>query len=130
MADWEYYNPNPIEATVGDCAVRAIARALGMTWEDAYAALATNGFVMANMPSSDIVWGATLREHGFTRHMIPDTCPDCYTVSEFLDEHPRGTYVLKSEGHVCTAIDGVAYDTWNSLHKNPFYYWTNSKEDE
>lgn len=128
MADYEYFNPNPIEAQVGDCAVRAIARALGITWEDAYAKLVTNGFVMANMPSSDIVWWSVLRENGFTRHMVKDNCPDCYTVADLIDENPHGVYVIKSENHVATAIDGVLYDTWNSLHKIPFYYWTKESD--
>lgn len=123
------YNPNPIAANVGDCTVRALAKALDLSWEDAYVKLCANGFQMGDMPSSDIVWGAALRQAGFHRTMIPNTCPDCYTVRDFCEDHPRGVYVVKSEGHVATVVDGCLYDSWNSEHKVPFFYWTNEKEE-
>lgn len=40
------YNPNPVGRRVGDCAVRAVARALDTDWESAYIMLVTNGFAM------------------------------------------------------------------------------------
>ena len=55
---WEKYNPNPIQRSVGDCTVRAIAKALNMGWEAAYIALVINGLQMADMPSSDAVSGS------------------------------------------------------------------------
>ena len=42
------YNPNPVGRRVGDCAVRAISKALGMTWEAAYITLALNGLQMCD----------------------------------------------------------------------------------
>ena len=30
------YNPNPVSRRVGDCAVRAVAKALDIDWETAY----------------------------------------------------------------------------------------------
>lgn len=32
---WKEYNPNPTGRRVEDCSVRAVAKALGITWEDA-----------------------------------------------------------------------------------------------
>ena len=78
------YNPNPIARRVGDCSVRAIAKALNLTWEEAYSLLVANGFAMGDMPSSDTVWGATLRQNGFSRKAIEDTCPDCYNAQDFM----------------------------------------------
>ena len=128
---WAEYNPNPVRTDgVGDCAVRAVAKALGISWEEAYTKLTMNGFLMGDLPNSDLVWGATLREAGFKRDIVPNTCPDCYTVGEFVAEHPSGTYVIKSPDHVATAVDGVLYDAWNSEMKVPIYYWTNRKDEE
>lgn len=59
---WEKYNPNPAGRSVGDCAVRAVAKALHVTWGEAYAMIAANGFAMADMPSSNGVWGSVLRD--------------------------------------------------------------------
>lgn len=122
-AMWREFNPNPVGRRVGDCAVRAIAKALDTDWETAYAMIASNGFSMGDMPSSDSVWGATLRQHGFYRDSIPNTCPDCYTAADFCRDHPTGTYVLGFGGHVATVKDSVLYDSWNSSSEIPIYYW-------
>lgn len=121
-----YYNPNPVhsESGVGDCAIRAIAKALDVSWEEAYAKLCLNGYLMGDIPNSDIVWGSVLRAEGYIREVVPNTCPDCYTVKEFCTDHPVGTFVIKSDGHVATVVDGVLYDSWNSEMKIPIYYWT------
>ena len=121
---WRMYEPNPVRTGAIDCAVRAISKALDMSWEKAYVLLAVNGFLMGNDPAADEIWGSVLRQHGFRRYMVPNTCPDCYSVDEFCEEHPYGIYVVKSENHVATVIDGVLYDSWPSQDKTVIYYWT------
>ena len=123
---WMHYDPNPVQpdGRVGDCAVRAVSKALNITWEEAYAKLSLNGYLMGDLPNSDIVWGSVLRAEGFVREVVPNTCPDCYTVEEFCVDHPSGTFVIKSDGHVAIVVDGVLYDSWNSEKKIPIYYWT------
>lgn len=120
---WQEYNPNPVGRKVGDCAVRAVAKALGKTWEQAYKLVADAGYRMGDMPSSDSVWGAVLRRYGFYRRSIPNGCPDCYTAEDFCRDHPVGTYVLAFGGHVATVKDGILYDSWNSLDEIPAYVW-------
>lgn len=122
-----YFNPNPLERNVGDCSIRALSKALDISWEDTFAKVATNAFRMADMPSSDAVWGSVLRQNGFYRKAIPNTCPDCYTADDFCMDHPRGTFVLGFGGHVATVQDGNIYDSWNSSNEIPQYYWF--KED-
>ena len=126
---WKNWNPNPAARAVGDCAVRAVARALGVDWETAYIEIAAAGYDMADMPSSDAVWGAVLRKNGFYRQIIPNTCPDCYTVADFARDYPRGVYVLALGGHVVTVDNGDWYDTWDSGRETPQYFWF-KKEDE
>lgn len=122
------YNPNPVAVKVGDCSVRAIAKALNMGWEAAYIALVMNGLQMGDMPSSDAVWGALLRQHGFKRKAIPDTCPQCYTAEDFCEDNPTGTYVLAFGGHVATVVDGNLYDAWDSSNEIPQYVWFKEEE--
>lgn len=123
MSTWIEWNPNPAGRRVGDCAVRAIAAALGTDWETAYDLVADAGFNMADMPSSDSVWGAVLRQHGFYRTALPASCPDCYTAADFAREHPRGVYVLGFGGHVATVRDGRIYDAWDSSNEIPQFVW-------
>ena len=120
---WEEYNPNPVGRRVGDCAVRAVSKALDCDWETAYTMLTANGFLMGDMPSSDSVWGATLRQHGFFRESVPNTCPDCYTAEDFASDHPDGVYTLGFGGHTATIVDGILYDSWDSSGLSPQFYW-------
>lgn len=120
---WVNENPNPIQAKVGDCAVRAVAKALGITWEQAYTRICANGYIMGDMPSSNNVWGAVLREAGFNRSYLPNTCPDCYTVADFCVDHSDGVYVLGLDRHVVTVVGGNYFDIWDSGNEPVIYYW-------
>ena len=121
------YNQNPKGKRVGDCVVRAVSRATGKTWEETFAGICAAGYELCDMPSANQVWGAYLRRQGFRRHMLPDTCPDCYTVEAFCRDHPSGVYVLAISGHVVCAVDGDWWDSWDSGQETPVYYW--QKED-
>lgn len=127
---WVEFNNNPCGRRVGDCAVRAVSKALDTDWESAYIMLVANGFAMGDMPSADSVWGATLRQHGFYRTAVPETCPDCYNVVDFCEDHPEGTFVLGFGGHVATVVDSQLYDSWNSSAEQPQFYWYKKEEDE
>lgn len=120
---YKYTNPNPKGALIGDCAVRAIAIANGLTWNGAYKMLTDYGFRMKNLPNADAVWSAALKDSGFKRRSIPDTCPDCYTIREFCEDHPTGTFVLGTGSHVVAVKDGNYYDTWDSGDEVPIMYW-------
>ena len=123
MSRWMKYNPSPTNRNVGDCSVRAVAKALNTDWETAYAMIALNGFLMGDMPSSNAVWGAVLRQEGFSRSAIPNSCPDCYTLEDFAKDHPTGTFVVGTGNHVATVQDGLIWDSWDSSSEIPQYYW-------
>lgn len=97
--------------------------ALNTDWETAYNMLADAGYNMADMPSSDSVWGAVLRQNGFYRSSIPNSCPECYTADDFARDHPHGVYVLGFGGHVATVRDGRLYDAWDSTQEIPQFVW-------
>lgn len=89
-----YYNPNPERKLVGDCVIRAISKAMDQSWDDTYIGIMLQGYSMHDMPSSNDVWGRYLFEHGFRRYILPDTCPDCYTVRHFCMDNPQLTGIL------------------------------------
>lgn len=123
MSRWRSYNPNPAGRAVGDCSVRAVAAALEISWEDAYSRIAKAGYQMADMPSSNTVWGAVLRKNGFYRHNLPNNCPNCYTLEEFAEDHPHGVYVVGTGNHVATIRDGWIMDAWDSSAEIATFYW-------
>ena len=125
---WIKFLNNPAGRTVGDCSVRAVSKALNISWEEAYIEMCKAGLLMGDMPSSDSVWGAVLRQNGFYRQSIPNMCPDCYTVEDFCRDHPEGIYVLGFGGHVATVVDGNLYDSWDSRREIPIYMWFRKEE--
>lgn len=130
MSIWKQYNPSPQGRMVGDCAVRAVAKAIGADWDKAYAELALMGFTLGDMPNANWIINAVLKQYGFERKVIPDTCPDCYTVAMFADEHPKGTYILGTGDHVVTVENGVIWDSWDSSLAVPVFYWEIREEEE
>lgn len=79
---------------------------------------------MYDMPSSNAVWGNYLLKIGYKRYAVNTDCYECYTISDFCFEHPRGVYLLATGTHAVAVINGNYYDTWDSGNENPIYYWT------
>lgn len=117
------YNPNPYHKRVDDCVIRGITKVLGKDWNTVYLGVIAQGYALKNMPSSNAVWGEYLRRKGFRRYAVPNTCPACYTVREFAEEHPQGRYLLATGSHVIAVVNGDYYDTWDSGDEVPAYYF-------
>lgn len=122
-----FYNPNPSKKLVGDCVIRSISRSIGQSWEATFVDLAMYALKMHDMPSSNNVWGAYLRDRGYRKYPIPDTCPDCYSVRDFCYDNPYGDYIVATGTHVINVRDGNYYDTWDSGDEVPIFYWKRSK---
>lgn len=120
---YRQYNANPEAKRSGDCTVRAISKLLNRSWEEVYISLCAYGLKMYDMPSSNAVWGAYLADKGFSRHIVPNSCPMCYTVADFANDNPCGTYLLALNGHVVTVVDGCYFDSWDSGEEVVLYYW-------
>jgi len=118
-----FYNPNPLGLSVGDCTVRAISKVTGLNWQETYLYLLIQGYMMSDMPSANRVWGELLKSFGFKRQLLPDTCPDCYTIRDFCRDNPIGTYLLGTGEHVVAVIDGNYYDSWDSGNEIPIYFF-------
>jgi hypothetical protein len=119
-----YYNPNPRhKKSVGDCTVRALSKALAIPWETAFIDLVSEAYELGDMPSSNAVMQAYLRRRGFRKHIIDDLCPDCYSISDFANEHFRGTYIVGTGTHVVAVVDGDYFDSWDSGDEIPLFYY-------
>lgn len=118
-----YYHNNPLGKNVGDCAVRAVSKVMGWDWDRTYKELAVQGFCMANMPNANETIGGLLFLNGYHRYNIETFCPDCYTINDFCDEHPEGTFVVMTGSHAVAVIDGTIYDSFDSGNEIPAYVW-------
>lgn len=127
---WIEYNPNPAGIRAGDCTVRAITIATDEDWNTAYCGITMEGLMMKDMPSSNKVWGSYLRKKGFRRKMIPDTCPDCYTLKQFCEDHPEGMFIVGVQNHVVAVVDGDYFDAWDSGDESPLFYYYLERTEE
>lgn len=120
---YKEYNPNPSGSKTIDCAVRALCAVLEKPWKTVYAALSVWGMKMHTWGNVGPVWGAYLRSQGYEREVIPNTCPDCYTVADFAADHPEGRYVLGTGTHAVAVINGDIWDSWDSSAEIPIFYY-------
>lgn len=118
---FRYFQPNPLGKNTGDCTVRAICAATGLSWDQAFDELCDKAKEICEMPSSNNAWGQYLQDLGYEYHPIPNTCPFCYTIGDFCKDHPKGTYILGTGTHVVCVKDGDIWDSWNSSSKVPLY---------
>lgn len=116
-------NKNPLNKRVGDCVIRAISTTENTDWDDTFLDLMLKSFEMKDIPSSNYVWSAFLKDLGYSRYVIPNTCPNCYTIRDFANENPVGTFILATGTHVVAVVDGNYIDTWDSGDEIPIYYF-------
>lgn len=120
---YKYYNPNPHHKSRGDCVIRAISKVMNQSWNQTYIELSIQGYLMKDWGDSNEVWDSYLRGCGFIRKTISDTCPVCYTIKDFSIDNPYGEYILATGSHVVAVINGSYYDSWDSGHEVPIFYY-------
>lgn len=125
---FKYLNLNPDKRTTTDCVIRAVSFVTDEDWETTFIGIAVECLIYHDMPEYNYIWAEYLRKKGFRKHILPDTCPVCYTVKDFCMDHPLGTYLLvivnyESGGHVVAVRDGDYYDIWDSGNEVASYYW-------
>lgn len=120
---FQMYNKNPANNYTEDCTIRAIATVMDKDWDDVWLDIMIIAFRNKEMMHSNVIWQQYLRENGYIRHNIPDTCPNCYRVKDFVRDFQNGSYILGTGSHVIAVKDGVYYDTGDSGNEVPIYYW-------
>lgn len=68
-----------------------------------------------------------LKENGFKEKAIDCICPHCVTVSEFMQTHQKGRYILMCQGRIIPVSDGVCFDSKDSLDEIVLYYYEGEK---
>jgi hypothetical protein len=119
---FHFLNPNPNGNLTGDCVIRALSIAQEKSWDDTFLTLMAYSYDMKDMPSSNNVWNYYLHNNGYKRNVIPDICPNCINIKDFV-QNTNGEYILGTGTHVVAVKDGIYYDTWDSGNEIPIYYW-------
>ena len=118
------YNVNPKNRKVGDCAIRAVAVATGLGWDEAYRQLADAGFMykccMSDVEAVDIV----LRNNGFAVGTVKvEKGSRRPTVDSFARTHPNWYSVVRVANHLVATGKGNYVDIWDCGDKAVYKYW-------
>ena len=127
---FEYYQPNDkdLKDKVGDCQVRALSKALGLSWVDAFdltipicRELQTYTIFDCDLEKTKYAMGKIGFEYTGVSNKKGVKRP---TVWKFAKDHPEGTYILKVAHHVVACVDGKYYDTRDSGERSIYGYYT------
>lgn len=114
---YKFYNANAHGRFANDCVVRSISLAEDKTWNETYEELSEiaqrNGIIL-----DDVNFVEPLLDSRYER-----VCYDNKYVGEFVEEHPRGTYLITMLGHITCCIDGVLYDTFDCRNRIMLCAW-------
>ena len=121
-SNFEYFQPNV--HICGDCAVRAVAKALDKTWYDVYDKLCEVGRKMQLMPSEREVVGKYLESEGFV--WVPISVRGGSKrpkVAEFAADHKNASAVMSLANHYTSSKNGKYYDIWDCGFSAVYGYW-------
>lgn len=105
---YKYYNANARGNFVNDCVIRSISVAEGKTWDETYEELSDlaqdEGILL-----DDVRFVENYLDERYKR--VPHTSK---TVGEFIEEFPKGIYLITMDGHITVVMNGVLYDTFDA----------------
>ena len=131
-----YFNPNPNAKTfksgkpkswhIQDDAVRAICKALEITWEEAYQLLDKIAISRFTIISDKDVVDTVLKDNGFKyiTHGKPKPGEKRPMISDFVETHKSGIYIAYLRDYYVTIVNGVMYDVNNHDDGVVYSYWT------
>lgn len=129
MSRYQYYQPNEkdLKDHVGDCQIRALSKALDLTWLEVFdliTPICREQQVM-DIFSCDLNKTKEAMEYlGFTYYGVSNKRGTKRpTVEEFAKKHPNGRYIVVVAQHVVAVVDGKYYDTWDSGYKSLYGYY-------
>lgn len=131
MSRYVYYQPNEkdIKDEYGDCAIRALTKAMGMSWIEVFDELCRYARYYQCLPNQKPATHSFMEDSGWHYTSIPKG--KRITVEDFAKSH-KGEYNLHVRvgynTHFVAVVDGKYYDTWDSGKKLLYGYWS-KKED-
>lgn len=109
-----FYNANPHNRITSDCVIRALSTALDIPYNQVVMDMARLQCETGFDPSTPKTYTKYLERHGWIKCIQPRHHDNTkYTVKEFVDQHPTGTYLINMAGHITALKDGKIYDIWD-----------------
>lgn len=133
---FKYYQPNKkdLKDEYGDCTIRALTKALGVTWLEAFDMTIPicREYQVSNLFSApSYIERQMIERLGFKYYGISNKKGSKRpTVDEFAKVHPEGTYILNVAHHEVACVDGMYYDTWDCGYKSLYGYYERKGEKD
>lgn len=108
--------------------MRSIATVTGLSWDEVFLELSIEAYIAKDKLDANYVWGNWLTTHGFTKHRLPDTCPLCYSVRDFVRDHKKGLFILGDGTHAIAVVDGYYVDTFDSGDRTVLFYFEKNED--
>lgn len=120
--NFEYYQPNTHKCD--DCVIRAVAKALDVSWGEAMTHLYNTSREINEAPTSVKAISEMLKIHDFSwEGFKPKGGGKLPTVADFAEAHKDGRYILRLAKHVVCAVGGRYFDIWDCGAKPVYGYW-------
>lgn len=114
---YRYYNANPNKSNIEDCTIRALSVAENISWDKAYDLLSDSARELGLM-QSDVNAIEKYLNKEYTLVPIYER-----SVGEFINNHPKGTYLITMPGHITVLKNGINYDTFDSSRRVIWNAW-------
>ena len=112
MAQIKYYNANPDGRRISDCVTRAISLACDLPYAEVRKMLFHTARLL-NCEKLCVMCYKFLIEDVLKCKRVD--CDGIYP-AEFADLHPKGTYLLRMNGHMLALKDKCIYDIFDSRY--------------
>lgn len=120
---YEFYNCNPKGLETGDCSVRCLATALGITWDEAVDMTCKVAHETGLAPFDREMVALILERNGFVPMKIKLENGKRPTMRTLLPKYQGHIIVGKIAHHIMCAKDGKVRDIWNSSERPLYKYW-------
>lgn len=112
-----------------DCSVRSLASTTGSSYDFAYDALkaagrkSNRGFDIERWARTNTINGRRFSNFQAFPY-YPTEARRRYRLSDFLEDHPKGDFIVGTAKHVQAVRDGIVWDdlAWHLLDDRPVYY--------
>lgn len=112
MAKFKYLNVNPDKLTISDCVTRAITLATNIPYDEVRKKLFHTAKLLDCSKLCVMCYKFLIEDVLKCKRV---NCDNMYP-AEFADEHPKGTYLLRMNGHIVCLVDGCIYDIFDSRY--------------
>jgi hypothetical protein len=106
---YKFLNINPLNKKEEDCVNRAISLALCKD----YYVIRNKLYLIADLFDCDTLCVCCYKHLLDDVYQLPRIDMKGYTIKEFIRKYPKGTFIIRVDGHLTCVINGKCYDIWD-----------------